>query len=55
VVQPGDNLSVIAAWFNLHGYGALYEENKAVLGDNPSLIHPGQRITISSGGMTTSG
>lgn len=55
VVRRGDNLTVIAAWFHLHGYGALYENNKAVLGDDPDLIHPGQRITISSRGMTTNG
>lgn len=55
VVRPGDNLTVIAAWFHLHGYGRLYEINKALLGDNPDLIHPGQRITISSRGVTTSG
>lgn len=51
-VVPGDNLSKIALWFQLHGYGALYEANKAVIGDNPDLIYPGQRITISNGGMT---
>jgi LysM repeat protein len=54
VVAPGDNLTVIAAWFHLHGYGQLYDENKAVIGADPDLIHPGQRITISSGGVTTS-
>jgi len=32
---PGDNLSKIAWWFHTHGYGALYEANKAVLGDKP--------------------
>ncbi|MDP9117492.1 MAG: LysM peptidoglycan-binding domain-containing protein [Actinomycetota bacterium] len=52
-VKPGDNLSVIAAWFKLHGYGGLYEANKAVLGDNPDLIHPGQTITVSGTGLTT--
>jgi len=51
-VVPGDNLSKIAWWFHIHGYGALYEANKAVLGDNPDLIHPGQQITITSNGMT---
>ncbi len=51
-VVPGDNLSKIAWWFHTHGYGALYEANKAVLGDNPDLIHPGQHITITSNGMT---
>jgi len=51
-VVPGDNLSTIAWWFHTHGYGALYEANKAVLGDNPNLIHPGQQITITTNGMT---
>ena len=32
--------------------GALYDANKTVIGGNPSLIHPGQTITISSQGMT---
>jgi nucleoid-associated protein YgaU len=51
-VKPGDNLAAIAAWFHLHGYGQLYDENKAVIGDNPGLIHPGQIITVSSTGVT---
>ena len=53
-VKPGDNLSIIAAWFHLHGYGALYDANKAVIGANSSLIHPGQVITISATGVTIS-
>lgn len=53
VVQPGDSLWSIASWFKLQGYADLYARNKAVLGDNPRLIHPGQRITISDQGMTT--
>jgi hypothetical protein len=52
VVRVGDNLTIIAAWFHLHGYGTLYEQNKAVIGDDPDLIYAGQRITISNGGMT---
>jgi nucleoid-associated protein YgaU len=51
-VQPGDNLSSIAAWFHLHGYGALYDANRSVIGHDPGLIHPGQIITISSQGVT---
>lgn len=54
-VKKGDNLSVIAAWFKLHGYGDLYERNRAVIGDDPDLIFPGQQITISARGMTVSG
>jgi nucleoid-associated protein YgaU len=52
VVKRGDNLSVIAAWFHQHGYGALCEWNRAVIGDNPNVIYPGQRITISGRSMT---
>ncbi len=51
-VAPGDTLSSIAWWFHSHGYDALYEANKATLGDNPNLIHPGQQITLSNGTMT---
>jgi LysM repeat protein len=51
-VKPGDNLTVIAAWFHLHGYGALYQWNKQVIGSNPNLIYPGQRITVSAAGNT---
>jgi nucleoid-associated protein YgaU len=54
VVKRGDNLSIIAAWFHLHGYGALYDANRAVIGANPNLIFPGQRITISDGHLTMS-
>lgn len=54
VVKKGDNLFVIAQWFKLHGYGNLYAANRAVIGDNPSLIYPGQRITIAKGQMTLS-
>lgn len=53
VVQPGDSLWSIANWFKMQGYADLYARNKAVLGDNPRLIRPGQRITISGQGMTT--
>jgi nucleoid-associated protein YgaU len=50
VVQQGDTLSGIAARY----YGsavrekwmAIYEANKAVIGDNPSLIKPGQELKI---------
>jgi nucleoid-associated protein YgaU len=51
-VRPGDNLSSIAAWFHLHGYGALYDANRNVIGQDPGLIHPGQIITISSQGVS---
>ena len=47
VVKRGDNLSSIAAWFALRGFGELFEGNRGVIGDDPDLIFPGQRITIT--------
>ncbi len=54
-VKPGDTLSAIAAWFTQQGYGALYAANLDVIGGNPDLIRPGERITISRGVMTFHG
>ncbi|MDQ2726830.1 MAG: LysM peptidoglycan-binding domain-containing protein [Actinomycetota bacterium] len=54
-VKPGDTLSTIATWFQLHGYQALYQANMAVIGANPDLIFPGQTITIANGTMTMGG
>jgi LysM repeat protein len=51
-VQPGDTLFDIAQWFKLHGYGDLYSANAAVIGTNPSLIRPGERITVTGGVWT---
>ncbi|WP_329115096.1 transglycosylase family protein [Streptomyces sp. NBC_01465] len=44
-VRSGDTLSAIAA---LHGtsWGALYAANKAVIGSDPDLILPGQRLAL---------
>ena len=53
-VKAGDTLSGIAAWFKLHGYGALYAANEAVIGSNANLIFPGERITITKGVMKLS-
>jgi LysM repeat protein len=53
-VKAGDTLSGIAEWFKLHGYGALYAANEAVIGSNPNLILPGERITITKGVMKLS-
>ncbi len=55
VVKKGDNLTVIAKWFKQHGYSSLYERNKAVIGDDPNLIFPGQKITVSTSGMSLGG
>lgn len=52
-MKPGDTLSAIAAWSNLHGYGGLYQRNLAVIGTDPNLIFPGTRITISASGDMT--
>ena len=54
-VKKGDNLSSIAAWFALHGYRSLFEANRAVIGDSPDLIQPGQRITITGSGTMSTG
>ncbi len=54
VVKPGDNLTVIARWFHEHGYGDLYDRNRSVIGDNPNLIRPGQRIVVVDGTMKLS-
>jgi LysM repeat protein len=53
-VKAGDTLSVIAKWFSLHGYGTLYAANEAVIGSDPNLIFPGERITITKGVMKVS-
>jgi nucleoid-associated protein YgaU len=53
-VKPGDTLSGIAEWFRLHGYGDLYAENVRVIGSDPNLINPGERITITDGVMRLS-
>lgn len=44
-VKPGDSLTKIAA---AHGdrYPAIYERNKAVVGDNPNAIQSGQVLEI---------
>ncbi|MFD6227517.1 transglycosylase family protein [Streptomyces sp. NPDC060232] len=47
VVAPGDSLSAIATEQHVEGgWQALYETNRAVVGDNPNLILPGQRLTM---------
>ncbi len=47
VVRPGDTLSVIASRFRVEGgWRALYARNRQVVGDNPDLIFPGQRLDV---------
>jgi len=44
-VQPGDNLSKIAAKYPGITWNEIFEANKDLL-KNPDLIHPGQKIKI---------
>ena len=44
-VQRGDTLSVIAKKLGIPNWRTLYEQNKAVIGSNPNLIRPGQKLT----------
>jgi len=47
VVKRGDTLSVIAGKHAVKGgWRALYRLNKAVIGANPNLILPGQRLAL---------
>ncbi|MET9800908.1 LysM peptidoglycan-binding domain-containing protein [Streptomyces sp. NPDC006368] len=46
-VVAGDTLSKIARDHQLSGgWKKLYEDNRKVVGDNPSLIRPGMKLTI---------
>ncbi|MEX0172866.1 transglycosylase family protein [Streptomyces sp. LMG1-1-1.1] len=46
-VTPGDSLSAIARDEHVQGgWKGLYETNRSVVGDDPDLIHPGQRLTL---------
>ncbi|MFI1283783.1 transglycosylase SLT domain-containing protein [Streptomyces sp. NPDC020858] len=48
-VVAGDNLSEIAAEHSLNGgWKQLYAANRAVVGDNPSIIQPGIRLAIGA-------
>jgi hypothetical protein len=49
-VHPGDNLTVIAAWFKARGFQPVYAWNRTVIGQDPNLIFPGQRIIVVPGG-----
>jgi nucleoid-associated protein YgaU len=48
VVKSGDSLSKIAkaAYGEGKRWPEIYEANKALIGDNPNLIHPGQTLRI---------
>ncbi|MGW6564025.1 transglycosylase family protein [Streptomyces sp. NPDC054975] len=46
-VTPGDSLSRIAREARVKGgWQRLYEANRKVVGDDPDLIHPGQKLTL---------
>ncbi|WP_406195686.1 LysM peptidoglycan-binding domain-containing M23 family metallopeptidase [Kitasatospora sp. NBC_01560] len=48
-VVGGDTLSKIAAAKNVDGgWQALYEHNRSVVGANPNLIHPGQKLALGT-------
>ena len=48
VVVSGDSLSKIAKalYGDAKRWPEIYEANKALVGDNPNLIHPGQKLVI---------
>jgi resuscitation-promoting factor RpfA len=46
-VKPGDTLAKIAAAHSVRGgWHALYQLNKSVVGGDPNLIFPGQRLAL---------
>lgn len=46
-VKPGENLSKIAAANHVQGgWQTLYHLNRNLIGSNPNLIHPGQRLKL---------
>lgn len=48
VVAPGDNLSKIAGWFDvMMGWQSVFDLNRMVVGNNPSLIFAGERLIIT--------
>ncbi|MFF4453453.1 peptidoglycan DD-metalloendopeptidase family protein [Streptomyces goshikiensis] len=50
-VVSGDYLSKIAAERHLEGgWERLYEDNREAVGSNPSLIHPGLKLTLGAKG-----
>ncbi|WP_327327301.1 LysM peptidoglycan-binding domain-containing M23 family metallopeptidase [Streptomyces sp. NBC_01210] len=48
-VVPGDYLSKIADEHGVPGgWKKLYQDNREAVGDNPSLIHPGLKLTLGA-------
>lgn len=54
-VQSGDSLSKIAQRHlgDANRWPEIHQANRAVIGDNPDLIKPGQRLRIPGGGTPT--
>jgi murein DD-endopeptidase MepM/ murein hydrolase activator NlpD len=53
-VQSGDCLSVIAYEQHVHGgWQRLYDDNRQAVGDDPSLIHPGLKLTLDGRAAAT--
>ncbi len=50
-VKKGDTLTSIGHWFKDHGYLTLYQWNKSVIGQDPNLIFPGQKIIVVAGNV----
>ncbi|MFF3342120.1 transglycosylase SLT domain-containing protein [Streptomyces flavidovirens] len=47
-VVAGDSLSKIADAHSVSSWKKLYQDNREVIGDDPSLIHPGLKLTIGA-------
>jgi nucleoid-associated protein YgaU len=46
-VRPGDTLRTIAARHEVKGgWKSLYEHNRGVVGPDPDLILPGQKLSL---------
>ena len=48
IVRNGDSLSAIAKKLNIPNWRTLYETNKAIIGANPNLIRPGQKLSYGA-------
>ncbi|MFF9163786.1 peptidoglycan DD-metalloendopeptidase family protein [Streptomyces longwoodensis] len=54
-VRSGDYLSKIAAEQHISGgWQKLYQDNREAIGDNPSLIHPGLKLSLGKKAATGS-
>ncbi|MDK1348238.1 transglycosylase SLT domain-containing protein [Streptomyces sp. 378] len=48
-VTKGDSLARIADTYDVSGgWKQLYKDNRAAVGDNPKLIHPGLKLTVKT-------